>query len=72
MVYYKLTLWAFGSAELKIKEIVRNSILMKQTHKIRGLFVKFVEFGHKIFKYRYNPFIFLISQENINELASRS
>ena len=26
---------------------------------IRGLFGKFVEFGHKTFKYLYNPFIFL-------------
>ena len=26
---------------------------------IRGLFGKFVEFGHKMFKYLYNPFIFL-------------
>ena len=25
---------------------------------IRGLFGKFVEFGHKMFKYRYTPFIF--------------
>ena len=26
---------------------------------IRGLFAKFVDFGHKMFKYLYNPFIFL-------------
>ena len=25
---------------------------------IRGLFGKFVEFGYKMFKYLYNPFIF--------------
>ena len=25
---------------------------------VRGLFGKFVEFGHKMFKYRYTPFIF--------------
>ena len=25
---------------------------------LRGLFRKFVEFGHKMFKYRYTPFIF--------------
>ena len=40
--------------------------------KVRGLFGKFVEFGHKMFKYLYSPFIFLISQVDINELASRS
>ena len=28
------------------------------SHNIRGLFGKFVEFGHKMFKYRYTPFIF--------------
>ena len=26
---------------------------------VRGLFGKFVEFCHKMFKYLYNPFIFL-------------
>ena len=25
--------------------------------RIRGLFGNFLEFGHKIFKYQYNPFI---------------
>ena len=29
----------------------------QQALALRGLFGKFVEFGHKIFKYQYNPFI---------------
>ena len=28
---------------------------------IRGLFGKFVEFGHKMFKYLYNPYIFFLN-----------
>ena len=40
---------------------------------IRGLFGKFVEFGHNVFKYRYKPLIFFsMPQIYINGLASRS
>ena len=37
---------------------IELDLVLKGNHRnIRGLFGKFVEFGHKNFKYQYNPFI---------------
>ena len=48
----------------KVEDFSRTIIL-------RGLFVKFVEFGHKIFNMYINLSFFDISQVDIKELASR-
>ena len=47
------------SGESKM-HLVLNSAMLKVAV-IRGLFGKFVEFGHKIFKYIHNRFIFFLN-----------
>ena len=50
-----------GGSEQYINSEINNKINLQcpGNQNIRGLFVKFVEIGHKMFKYLYNPFIFL-------------
>ena len=41
----------------KLNNFMQTSLQQMHTTYVRGLFGKFVEFGNKIFKYKYNPFI---------------
>ena len=40
------------------KNVTVNTFFVLSFPGLRGLFGKFMEFGHKMFKYRYTPFIF--------------
>ena len=53
--------WSYHRIDTKFMASQMGHRLTKGTLQhlaLRGLFGKFVEFGHKLFKYRYTPFMF--------------